>query len=186
MIPTRPTPLPVSLIDASGHARRFESLAACVEALGLPWLRAHLSLQHRTPDPYDPTDRSLVRVAAFVLRDFLGDPVPHTACVAACGALSRPFPARYRWRLAWHTWNRVGPVPYTGRPHHRRYSRAVRTFREIRDSVAVIVEDGEPPFRCARSRHHLRTRRDDPSVAAREDRNWKRHRRTQWRDGAGR
>ena len=64
---------------------------------------------------------------------------------------------------------------------HYRGGRKPKTSQERRHSAGVIIDELEPPMRAARNHHNLIHAWDDPRYSDYKDKNWKRHRKTQWK-----
>jgi hypothetical protein len=60
------------------------------------------------------------------------------------------------------------------------YFRRPQTLNERRQAVA-ITDDGEVPPRARRNQRNLVNANDDLRIGARDIRNWKHYRRTQWK-----
>jgi len=88
-------------------------------------------------------------------------------------------PSWMRWNFALRTWNGKGPVPNIGRLRGGHYFRHPGTMAERRQ--AQVMDEFDVAPRAARNERNLPTAYDDFHVAAREDRSWKRHRKTRWK-----
>lgn len=174
----------VTLFGRDGSVRVFKSMSAAYRALGLPWIRenvgAHFSVfvcrEHYTA-LFEPS-KSIYAEADYVMRNDLGEILTAQSFQPL---REKEIKRRYWGRYA--QWNGEGPVPGT-----RKYRGGRYYFRRIRHLNArrlcfTIAEEGEVPPRAARDVHHLPNNWDDYGVAAREDINWKRFRKQQWKAG---
>ncbi len=177
----------VTLFSRNGEVEVFRTFKAALKALGHDWIAKHVGPHFRvfrcvlrtfdtqrecwvpTPD-YDSYD--------YVMRDDHGEAVTAESFAFLCP--QRSWQSRWSARYSW--WNGEGPVPGT-RCHRggRHYYRHPRTMNERRQAALVLEEEGEVAPRPQRSSNSLPCAWDDFRVAARDDRNWKRFRRAQWR-----
>jgi hypothetical protein len=172
----------ITLFSRSGNVWAYPTLNAALKALGRSWIAANVGAHFRvfrTMSRYLDTTREawvyepVYDVCDFIMRDDAGGVVT----VAS-------FPAR-AWRSRWNrlldTWNGEGPVPGItcgrGRGH---YYRRPHTMSERRQAALVLIEEGEVAPRPPRSASNLPNSWDDYRVSGREDRNWKRNRKTRW------
>ncbi|KVP39731.1 hypothetical protein [Burkholderia ubonensis] len=177
----------VTLFSRDGDVWAYPSLKAALKALGERWIAANVGQHFRVFD-YAARRFDSVRAVwvteplyvehAFIMRDDAGGVVT--------AATFSPLIARRRWRSRWtrmwETWNGEGPVPGVRcRRGGGHYYRRPKSMMERRQAAMVLTDEGEVAPRGARSLKHLPNAWDDYCVAAREDRNWKRHRRTQWK-----
>lgn len=177
----------VTLFSRDGQVWAYPSLKAALKALGERWIANNVGPHFRVFDfdaRYFDFER-MVWVAkpvyverAFIMRDDAGGVV--TAATFAPLVERRRWNSR--WTRMWDCWNGEGPVPgvrcYRGGGH---YYRRPQTMMERRLAGLVLEEEGEVAPRGARKANHLPNAYDDYRIAAREDRNWKRYRRTQWK-----
>ncbi len=177
----------VTLFSRDGEVEVFKSMKAALKALGLRWIEdnvgPHFRVFRYVERRFD-TQRALWVADPlydnyrYILRNDQGEPV--TAADFAVFRRQRPW--RGSWALRYAQWNGEGPVPGTRcRRGGRHYYRHPRTMHERRQAALVLEEEGEVAPRPHRSANSLPCAWDDFRVAARDDRNWKRFRRTQWR-----
>lgn len=191
IIPRRPRG--VTLFSSTGEVQHFVSFTDAQRRLGMRWIAANVSAQFRTYDhtvwhtasgrlsylqPYDvaayPEQHYLT--AHFIMRDDAG-----VAVTAADFQTEKRFVRKWGWAYRLRFWNGEGPVPGVHRQragYH--YCRRV-SHMNARRGAETFVDEGEVPPRFARQVHALPQPYDDYMVAAREDRSWKRHRKTQWK-----
>lgn len=180
----------VTLFSRSGAVRTFASKAEALRELGYTWIRNHVAAQFCTwshmeyrafngrPAPSWEMVTGNVRVhpvytyADFIMRDDAGSPL-------VIGDLAPVRRRRPYYRQAMMTWNGGGPVPYTGRRRGGHYFRHVKTTNERR--AAQLVDDTDVAPRGRRNANNLANSWDDYYVTSREDRNWKRFRKTQFK-----
>lgn len=160
----------------------YPTKAAALKALGLPWIAENVREQFREFSHYERwisaegawLSQRRYREAWAVMRDAQGRPLD----ASDFRSLDRKYRPRGR-RFGFDCWNGEGPVPRTGRPSGGHYFRRLGTMNERR--LAQPVDPDEPAPRSARNTRNLPNSWDDYAVAAREVRNWKRHRRTQYK-----
>ena len=187
----------VTMFSRDGEVYVYPSLAAAYKALGSRWIAQYVGknfreFSHRTRVKSDGNPATVgwvlqgfpyVHETVYVERDYIMRDDFGTPLTIADFAVFQER-NRYRgWRYRWlSTWNGEGPVPGVSKcrgGHH--YYRRIHHMNARRQCFPVR-EEGEVPPRAARNQHHLPNNWDDYRVANREDRNWKRYRRTQWRD----
>jgi hypothetical protein len=163
----------VRLRHRSGASYQYTSLEAACRAHGYWWLS-----QNAGPDFTSPfyCSRRLSWVTAdWVLLTDFGAPVAKHDLERFRPAARRPFGASR------HDYCGYGPVPGTGRPRGGHHFRRMHHISERRSAGLVLRNEGEVAPRGKRAAANLPTPWDDYSIAAREDRGWKRHRKTQWK-----
>jgi len=177
----------VTLFSRGGDVWVYPTLNAAFKALGYRWIAAHVgphfrafSHNHRCFDSVREVwySEPVYTEHDFVMRDDFGTPITQD--------VFWPYQERsrrwYRWRSEWDTWNGEGPVP--GISCHRgswRCWRRPKAQSERRAAACVLVEEGEVAPRPSRRQNNLPDSWDDYNVAAREDRSWKRYRKTRWK-----
>ena len=177
----------ITLFSSTGGVEVFRTLKEALKALGYRWIAENVGPHFRVfrgaYSQFDQERERWVRTPqyddySFVMRDDHGEPV--TAESFAVLRPQRSWQSRWSARYSW--WHGEGPVPGT-RCHRggRHYYRHPRTMNERRLAALVLEEEGEVAPRPQRSANSLPCAWDDFRVAARDDRNWKRFRRTQWR-----
>lgn len=184
----------ITLFDESGPVQEFSSKEEALAVLGVRWVMTQVGPHFRT---WLSTNRHSVRDEAasalagcdvwvsvyqqvyqtypYILRDDQGN----TLVYADLASPRRPYIGC--WALRRHPqWNGEGPVPgvrkYRG---GRRYYRRLRTTNERRQAQRMDPSDVMP--RGRRSARMLPNAWDDYVRGDREDRNWKRHRKHQWK-----
>lgn len=175
----------VTLRHRDGAICRYTSIHAVFKALGSRWLRDNLGFDleplrvctcHQVGPRFD--DPLSVAQPAWSIAFDSGEPI----LASDFGRLVavRPFPF---WDRRYGTYNGFGPVPGSGRRRRRaHYFRRIRYIGERRTVAFVLDEDGETPPRSKRNGANLPDSWNDYDIAARNDRNWKRFRKTRWRD----
>jgi hypothetical protein len=186
MVIIKPYQSAVSLFGADGSVRVFKSLEHAYRELGERFIgsdvgrefcvfryatsvwteRAGEMVQCREP-VYD--------YYRYVLRDDAG-------CALTIGDFAhlrarRRHRGRYGFALA--TWNGEGSVPGIGRLRGGHYFRRMHTMAERR--AAQLMDECEVAPRAARNASNLPNSWDDHHVRSREDRSWKRFRKTRWK-----
>lgn len=79
-------------------------------------------------------------------------------------------------------WNGEGPVPYTGQRGRYRYRRKPRTLSILKDARSKVDEDEiEFNVKNRRTKGEITTAWDDKGRSDWRNRNWKRHRNTQYK-----
>ena len=166
----------VLLIHKSGSVTRYASLAKAYQALGYTWLSQHLGevfsegclLEHA---PY------YVPAVAWIMRTEHGEVIT-----------LEDFESFRPTRLASSFWYRrfrfysgTGPVPGCGRRRGGRWFRRPKTMQSRRQAGLVLNEEDERPVRARRNAANLPTSWDDWRISSLEDRNWKRFRKTQYK-----
>jgi len=84
------------------------------------------------------------------------------------------------WELEWRkrrNWN-----PWSKRRFRSRYHRGVRTMNEKRQVEACELDEFSPKVRCRRNAANLPNSWDDYMRSDLRNNNWKKHRKTQWKD----
>lgn len=170
----------VRLYLRTGEVFTYKSKREALKDLGLRWIEENVgehfcvySHTERLVGDYEVANQ-VYRTANAIMRDPHGNPLFPGDFRALC-----PKKKRYRWWLRYETWNGEGPVPGTGRRPGGRYCRRVQTTSERR--LAQVIDPVEPKPRAARNVSNIPKIWDDYTVAAREDRSWKRFRRTQYK-----
>lgn len=171
----------VTLFTADGKTRHFSSVRAALEELGIRWIELNVGEHFCLFDGHDVlwTEAGLERTPRYryayaIVRNDLGDVVKASDFRALV-----PKKRSYWYYRRFEFWNGEGPVPRTGRHRGGRYFRRLGTVGARRQAQCVDFE--EPAPRAARNAANIPNSWDDYAVAAREDRNWKRYRRTQWK-----
>lgn len=172
----------VTLFRRDGLSRAFASFAAALEALGYDWIVKNVGAHFRE---FTGHERCLIndrwvrfptyREAEFILRDDQGRVVT--------GADFNDLLPRRSYFYRFSFWNGEGPVPGTGGWGNGHYFRHPKTMAERRQ--AQQVDPDEPAPRPARSSANIPNAWDDYWVASRDDVNWKRFRRTQYKQPRG-
>lgn len=178
----------VTLFSRDGEVQVYRTMKEALKALGTRWIAANVGAHFRVFDHnarhFDTDRRTWVSEPQYVERNYImrndaGEVV--TAADFYPLAERRRWRGWYRWGRALENWNGVGPVPCIGRPRGGHYYRRPETMMERRQAAMVLKEEGEVAPRGKRSLKHLPNAWDDYRVAARDERGWKRHRRTQYR-----
>ena len=180
----RPYETAITLFGADGTVYSYASLKEALKTLGIAWIRNHVGehfrvFSHHEVDYGRPAEagraRPVYKHHAYIMRDDAGCPV-------TAAHFSKLLPRRrynhYTWLYG--SWNGEGAVPRTGKSRGGHYYRRPGTTAERRASF-VIAEEGEVAPRAARNAANLVNAWDDYRVSCREDRNWKRFRKTQWK-----
>lgn len=174
----------VTLSMSDGSSRTFKSLRAALDELGMRWIAKNLG-EHfylfngfavswaksgcvRTPT---------YRMANAIMRNDLGDVITLTDFQALIARRPRHSLRSSYWVNPF--WDGQGPVPGTSKRRRGHYFREISTTPARR--LAQRVDRAEPAPRAKRNAANLPSSWDDLGIAAREDRSWKRHRRTQWK-----
>ncbi|HSD39040.1 MAG TPA: hypothetical protein VLC92_16120 [Rhodocyclaceae bacterium] len=158
----------VTLFSSDGQVYVYASMKEALSELGFSFIRRSVSAQfERYCWHYAKTSgeycRSLRR-NLYVMRNDWGEPLMAEDFVHL-------VQVRQVYRKLW----------FGGRTAGGHHFRRPKTQNERRMNDAV-VEEGEPVPRAARRGQSIPSDRHDYAIAARKDRGWKRHRRTQWRD----
>lgn len=171
----------VTLFTNDGKSRAFPSMRAALSELGMRWIAENVGEHFCQFTGFDVRWTELGRVrtptyryAFAIVRTDLGDVVTADDFRAL---IPKKYGAWYYRRFEF--WNGDGPVPRTGKHRGGHYFRRLSTAGARRQAQCVDVE--EPAPRAARNKSNIPNSWDDYAVAAREDRSWKRHRRTQWK-----
>lgn len=171
----------VTLFGRDGSVRVFSSMHAARRMLGLSWIRQNVGRNFRIFLCTSNLGEKLFERHAiytdhpYVMRDDFGG-------ILAADDFAAPPRQRKGWSVyrRFPLWNGEGPVPGLFRWHGGHYFRHPKTLRERRASIA-LVDQGEVPPRARRNHRNLATANDDRIIGARQLRNWKRYRRTQWK-----
>jgi hypothetical protein len=174
----------VTLFGRDGSVRIFPTKKAARRALGLPWIRDNVGSEFRVFSHTSSLsgyvfEREPVYIERpFVMRDDAGRPL----VVEDFAEPASPRRFGYGWSpWRYHQfWNGEGPVPGTGGGPGGKCYRRIGTQSQRRQSFAC-PEEGEVQPRARRNHRNLPNAWDDYLIAARDDRGWKRHRRTQWK-----
>jgi hypothetical protein len=178
----------VTLFSRDGEVRVFASMSDALRQFGYRWMCNHVAADFRmfsraarypVQDPLTGRLRwftePVYTESRYIMRGDFGESLTADDFKPL---LSRRPGWRSRRDRVWANWNGIGPVPFVRRPRGGHYFRRPGTLNERR--LAQVVAD-EPAPRAKRSFRNLPSDYDDFGVAARDDRNWKRHRRQQWR-----
>ncbi|WP_160331264.1 hypothetical protein [Burkholderia cenocepacia] len=143
--------------------------------LGLAWIRrnvgANFSARWYSEDTWTST------CCMFIMRTDFGS----VLTVDDFLDLARLRSAGARWQRN-SEYCGYGPVP--GVRKHRgggHYFRRMRHMNERRQAALVVEEEGEVAPRAARNLHGLPNPWDDYPCHSRDNRNWKRFRKTRWK-----
>lgn len=180
----------VTLLGVDGSSRTFESPIAALKSLSFAWIRRNVGPDFTTPNPFacswDPVLRTHNNPPyAFVLREEFG-----RVLLPEDFAALLPYSCKYsaavqllgrRFRYG----GGAGPVPGTGRHHSASLYRRPKTTRDKRAACAAALDELEPPVRAARNVRNLPGTWDDIQFSARYVHNWKRFRKTQYRQKGG-
>ena len=182
----------VTLFSRNGGVWTYASKAEAVRELGWGWISRNVGEQFfqfhyesvltlfETDETGAPRieRKPVYRYADFIMRDDMGRPL-------LAWNFSNPANRRARNRYAWRdeTWNGEGPVPgiSRNRPSVRRYRRP-RYVGLLRDAQ-YFPEEGEVALRIQLVNEAF----SDPWHEIGRDgrnRNWKKFRKTQWKDKA--
>jgi hypothetical protein len=177
----------VTLFSRDGDVLAYPTLRAALKALGRSWIAANVGPHFRVfrcLSRYIDTTREawvlepVYDERAYIMRDDAGEPVT----LATFYPLLERRRRKSRWTRMLDTWNGEGPVPgvrcYRGGRH---YYRRPQTMNERRQADLVLQEEGEVAPRPTRDASHLPSSWDDRWVGARDDRSWKRYRKTRWK-----
>jgi hypothetical protein len=189
MIVIPPYQTAVSLFCKDGSVSVYASLAQAKKELGIRWIARSVGKHFReylcTTRTYDTDDDgNLVTVrkpefqeSEYVMRDDAGQPVT----LADFQALTSREKYISYWARKYATWNGEGPVPgvrkWRGGRHYFRHFHVMHSRRQ----ASFFAEEGEVAPRCSQNEHGIPDPWDDQHVSAREDRSWKRYRRTQYK-----
>jgi hypothetical protein len=171
----------VTLFGRDGGVRVFPSKQSARRELGLSWIRKNVGrdfrvFSHTSNFGGKVFERYAVYIDhLYVMRDDFGG-------ILTAEDFATPSPCRTGWSIyrRYRFWNGDGPVPGLFRWRGRHYFRHPRTQNERRLAFA-ITDQGEVPPRARRNHRNLVNAYDDLRINAREIRNWKRYRRTQWK-----
>lgn len=173
----------VTLFSVSGDVRIFASMTDALRQLGYRWISENVRaefvafshVERRLSDNDVWFSRACYHSARYVMRDDTGAKLTAGDFSDLRRARRLPWWVRHRSQL--QRWDGAGPVPYVHRPSNCSYYRRPRTLNERR--MGEVVDD-EPAPRAGRA-SIIPSDWDDRRVAAREVRNWKNFRRTQWK-----
>lgn len=160
----------ITYIHRDGTKKVFDSIDHVIREFGRNWLAHNVGPDFTVEAYRDYWGQPYYSHFEAILRDDQGQPV-----------LVEPTPRGRRYRNRFACWDGTGPVPGTGRQHGGHWFRSPRTHDAHRLAVSVIKEEGEPPIRAKRNPRHIPSSWDDLPIGANRNRNWKRHRKTQWR-----
>jgi len=174
----------VTLFSRDGEVWAYPTLKAALKALGRSWIASNVGAHFRVfrcvSRFFDTERETWVYEPAYDVHDFI---MRDDAGAVVTLSDFQPLIARrrwYRWTRALDTWNGEGPVPGVHKASAgRHYFRRPHTGNERRQAALVLKEEGEVAPRPARSANGLPDAWDDYHISAREDRSWKRHRKTQ-------
>lgn len=177
----------ITLFSREGQVWLYPTLQAALKALGANWISRNVGAhfrEYRGTRPFFYEQRGALvynpvyEEHAFIMRDDTGAPV--TWATFAQLRATRRFRTYRQQMLA--TWDGDGPVPGIHKvAAGAHYYRRPHTMNELREAALVIKEDGEVPPRPTRNKRYLPRSWDDLYVAARDNRNWKEYRKTQWK-----
>lgn len=165
----------VTMTSRGGASYHFASLESAVRVLGFSWLIRNLGTPSEMHHPYLVEGWGAPHFEyKWVMTTSFGE-------VVTCAAIER-FRAKFSKQVpAFKVYAGSGPVPGISRPRHWHYCRRVRHMNERRQAAAVLAEYGEIPPRGRRNTANLPNPYDDYLVASREDRSWKKFRKTRWK-----
>lgn len=196
MVVIRPYQTSVTLFCCDGRVWHYASKKEALKDLGRSWISRNVGEHFRAfshsnifhPAGHEATlgwrlqgnptySEPVYREASFIMRDDAGRPL-------MAGDFPRAPEDSYlfnRFRIRYGRWNGEGPVPgVSKRRGGWHYYRRIRHINDLR-GMQFFPEEGEVGERAYR-----KNRFGDPwhevHVAARENDNWKRYRRTQWKD----
>lgn len=177
----------VTLFSTDGHVRTFASKKEALNALGYRWIKWNVgrhfgSVSHKelTYKREPGTDRRVLRFYEVyntphnILRDESGRPL-----------VAEDFDGIREERKKWsrydylRNWNGEGSVPGIGRPRNGHYYRRIQTLHARSQSQCLDEFDIAP--RARRNATNIPNNYDDIRIAAREIRNWKKYRKTRWK-----
>lgn len=180
----KPYETAVSLFGADGQVFVYPSLRAALKARGIRWIRAHVGRHFREFSHVSQLGAAVyAREAVYTVRDYI---MRDDFGAALTAADFEPLVGRGRYGVLgrrarrWPAWSGTGPVPGTGRHNWGYCHRRLHTTPERR-WAQFIREEGEPAPRAARNVHNIPDSWDDYPILSREDRNWKRFRKTRWK-----
>ena len=187
------TPPPVAVVarHLDGREIWFASAGAALDAVGLRWIGQNIASDFAAPVTravLDPRTGQLIHGTEWVMETHRGQRLVYEDFAALRHERDRHRNHRGNFariglgRQLAHQVGR-GPVPFTGRRTAGHYFRYPSTVNEKRLAVFVMREDGEVAPRGKRSASNIADAWDDLPVRARENRNWKRFRKSQWKVG---
>lgn len=176
----------VTLFSRDGDVTVFRSLKAAYKELGRHWIAKNVGAHFRQFEGvqrrFDEKRNVWFGVPVYVEHDFImRDDFGDVVTLSTFESLIQRKRYYYRWSYRLENWNGEGPVPGVHRWRKGRFWRRPRTMSELRQVSLVLKEEGEVPPRPSRSVNHLPNAWDDLPISSRHDKNWKRHRKTQWK-----
>jgi len=163
----------VTLFSREGAVTRFKSKHDALATLGFAWIRDNVGTDFSSRW-YCEDNWSWV-ACKYVMRTDFGQVLTSEDF----RGMNPPRASAWRSR---YTYCGEGPVPgvrkFRGGGH---YFRRMRHMSERRQAALVVVEEGEVAPRPSRNTHGLPNPWDDYRVTSRDDRNWKRYRKTRWK-----
>jgi hypothetical protein len=181
----------IRLFHKDGSVVVYASLAVAKSKLGLRWIADNVGKHFREYD-YTPhyfsggggnppiAGTPVYRESKYIMRNDAGEPVTR----ADFAVHNPPLPYVSRWSLRHGNWNGEGPVPGVHKHRGGSHFRHIRTTRSRRLAIAIF-EEGEVAPRGRQRSWGIPDAWDDFGVAAREDRSWKRYRKTQYKTKRG-
>ena len=176
----------VTLFSSTGDVWTYRTRKAALKALGERWIAnnvgPHFRVFSHVSRKFD-TERECwiftpnYEEYEFIMRDDVG-------AVVSASTFDSLIERRRRrsWWDRYGAWNGEGPVPgtrcYRGGRHYYRYPQ-MQNERKL--AALILTEEGEVGPRPARAVNNLPHSWNDFEVAARENRNWKQFRKTQWK-----
>lgn len=182
----------VFLFSRNHQVQIFENKEVAYKELGFSFIAyaAALTLGGSIEDNYNLSDKTkdrLSKLNPYTIQKIHGDFVlrnEHNEVLTIIDfqkeIINSYSPTRIRKKYSF--WNGQGPVPGTGKVSHGHYFRRPETLKDIKASTSVIKEDGEPRFRGKRSKSSIITSWDDYGRSDYGDRNWKKFRKTQYKE----
>jgi len=179
----------VTLFSRSGEVWTYKSLKLALKSLGYRWIAENVGPEfmvgRRSRGCRDEAWMQAYMPEVdleyqYIMRDDFGGIV--VADTFEAEREKRKKKRLSRWQMMYHTWNGEGPVPGVHRPRGGRYYRRPATYQERKQAGLVLAEEGEVAPRPSRKANNLTDAWDDYLIAARKDRSWKRHRKTQYRE----
>ncbi len=171
----------VTIFGRDGSVRVFPSKQSARRDLGLSWIRKNVGpnfqvFSHTSNLGGKVFERHAVYIDhPYVMRDGFGGTL-----TAENFTISSPRRSSWSLYRRCRFWNGEGPVPGLFRWHGGHYFRRPQTLNDRRHAIA-LTDDGEVPPRARRNQRNLVNANDDLRIGARDIRNWKRYRRTQWK-----
>lgn len=176
---------PITVFSVEGDSWHYKSKKALLKEVGYRWIMNNVGKHFSEFSGWTPIctasgwvcGEPTYRHFKYIIRDGEGSCITHGDFAELVAAKRRKV---YWLRMKWEKWNGEGPVPGIGRPRGGHHFRRLKTINERRWSIPM-VEEGEPAPRARRNHTNLPTTWDDFQISSREDRNWKRYRKTQWK-----